>query len=245
MPDPASVRAAGQAGAEVCRPSCRIGPILKRCIRKRVVAGRHPDPSLIVDLAELEVPVPDCEPLSVEDRFQIYEQMNLHQIIIDTGWGREQAQAYVGLYWPEGKFTVIDLRHQTFEGHDALKQMYDYGHSVFPLDKWSHDMGPFRIEGGGGRATVHWRWVVKWRREIQGTVSTGTYDDVFEKRDGIWKCLERTRRSTRTGLLRRFNPMSTGRTSCSAPRDRPACLEVQRMAVLATGAGSDRGETAP
>lgn len=134
----------------------------------------------------------DVQPLSVEDRFAIYEQMNLHQIIIDTGWGRAQADAYVDLYWPEGKFNVIDLRRTTFAGAAELKRMYDYGHSVFPLDKWSHDMGPFRIEGGGDRATVHWRWVVKWRREIQGTVSTGTYDDVFERRGSVWKCLERT-----------------------------------------------------
>ena len=130
--------------------------------------------------------------LSVEDRFAIFEQMNLHQVAIDSGWGREQAAAYVDLYWDGGKFTVIDLRHQTFEGADELKKMYDYAHSVFPMDKWSHDLGPFRVEGGGNRAVAHWRWVVKWRREIQGTVSTGTYDDSWEKRDGVWKCVERT-----------------------------------------------------
>ena len=130
--------------------------------------------------------------LSVQDRFEIYEQMNLHQITIDTGWGRTQASAYVDLYWPEGQFKVIDLRRQTFAGAEGLKQMYDYAHSVFPIEKWSHDMGPFQIKGSGDRATVHWRWLVRWRKEIQGTVSTGTYDDVFEKRDGVWKCLERT-----------------------------------------------------
>ena len=130
--------------------------------------------------------------LTLEDRFTIFEQMNRHQQAIDAGWGREQAEAYCDLYWPEGKFTVIDLRHQTFEGAKGLKEMYDYAHSVFPIEKWSHDMGPFSIEGSGNRATAHWRWVVKWRQEIQGTVSTGTYDDVWEKRDGVWKVLERT-----------------------------------------------------
>ncbi len=135
--------------------------------------------------------MPDTQQLSVEDRFAIFEQMNLHQQSIDAGWGREQAAAYVDLYWPGGKMIVRDIRDVTFEGADGLKRMYDYAHSVFPIEKWSHDMGPFRIEGSGSRATARWRWAVKWRHEIQGTVSTGTYVDQWEKRDGIWKCLER------------------------------------------------------
>lgn len=85
--------------------------------------------------------------LSLEDRFIIFEQMNLHQQRIDAGWGRDQADAYVDLYWPEGKFTVIDLRHQTFEGVEGLKQMYDFAHSVFPIEKWSHDMGALPDRG--------------------------------------------------------------------------------------------------
>lgn len=91
----------------------------------------------------------DTQTLPVEDKFAIYEQMNLHQVTIDTVWGREQADAYVDLYWPEGKFTVIDLRHQTFASPEELKKMYDYGYSVFPIQKWSHDwsgpLAPGRI----------------------------------------------------------------------------------------------------
>lgn len=150
--------------------------------------------------------MPDGQILTLEDRWTVFEQMNLHQVSIDAGWGREQADAYVDLYWPEGRFTVIDLRHQTFEGPKGLKQMYDYAHSVFPIQKWSHDMGPFRMAGGGGRATVHWRWVVRWRSEIQGLVSTGTYDDVFEKRDGVWKCLERTSTIDQNWPAQTFQP---------------------------------------
>ncbi len=148
----------------------------------------------------------DAQPLSTEDKFAIFEQMNLHQVSIDTGWGREQADAYVDLYWPEGKFNVIDLRHQTFAGPEELKKMYDYGHSVFPIEKWSHDMGPFKITGSGDRATVHWRWAVKWRHEVQGTISTGSYDDVFEKRDGVWKCLERTSTIDQNWPAQAFQP---------------------------------------
>lgn len=130
--------------------------------------------------------------LTTTDRFDIFEQMNMHQRIIDKGWGREQADLYSALYWPEGEFHINDLRTSTYAGHDGLKQMFDYAHSVFPMDKWSHSMGVFEMSGSGDKAHVHWRWVVSWKDEQVGTVSTGTYDDVFERRDGVWKCLERT-----------------------------------------------------
>ena len=132
------------------------------------------------------------ETLSFQDRFEIFELMNRHQQCIDGDASRASAMAYVDLYWPEGKMTVNDIRHVTFEGPEGLKRMYDYAHSVFPLHKWSHDMGPFSIEGSGNQARARWRWVVKWRHEVQGTVSTGIYNDVWEKRGGVWKCLERT-----------------------------------------------------
>jgi hypothetical protein len=84
------------------------------------------------------------------------------------------------------------LRQITFEGPEGLKQLYDYAHSVFPLHKWRHSLGTFVIEGAGDEATVVWRWVVSWKDERQGTVSTGTYTDRFQRRGGRWKCLERT-----------------------------------------------------
>ena len=126
------------------------------------------------------------------DRFTIFEQMSLHQRVIDKGWGLAQAELYNSLYWPEGKFNINDLRTTTYDGHDGMKQMFDYAHSVFPMNEWSHSMGAFEIDGVGGRAEVHWRWVVSWKAGQVGTVSTGTYDDVFERREGVWKCLERT-----------------------------------------------------
>jgi hypothetical protein len=79
----------------------------------------------------------------------------------------------------------------TFEGPQGLKQLYDYAHSVFPLQKWSHSLGPFVIEGTGNEAIVEWRWIVSWRAEKEGVVSTGIYNDRFQKRDGQWKCIER------------------------------------------------------
>ena len=132
--------------------------------------------------------------ISEIDRFAIFEQLNLHQRIIDKGWGREKVALYQGLYWPEANFNVHDLRTVTFSGPEGMKDMFDFAHSVFPIDKWFHTMGPFEISGSGDRAEAHWRWIVSWREDEIGTVSTGTYDDVFERRDGVWKCIERTSR---------------------------------------------------
>ena len=129
--------------------------------------------------------------LSLLDRFEIFEQLNLHQRLIDTPWGKESVERYIELYWPEGQFVVNDLRHATFSGPAGLKQMFDYAHSVFPLDKWFHTMGPFQICGSGSTAAASWRWLVNWRQDGAGVVSTGTYQDNFEKRNGVWKCLER------------------------------------------------------
>jgi len=129
--------------------------------------------------------------LKSSDRFDIFEQLHLHQHCIDNDASLASVQKYLDLYWPEAKFTVHDLRLATFEGPEGLKQLYDYAHSVFPLHQWSHSVGSFRIEGGGDEATVEWRWIVSWKAEKEGVVSTGTYTDRFQKRDGRWKCLER------------------------------------------------------
>jgi hypothetical protein len=48
--------------------------------------------------------------LTVADRFTLFEQMNLHQRIIDKGWGRDSVELYDALYWPEARFNVFDLR---------------------------------------------------------------------------------------------------------------------------------------
>ncbi|MET9697295.1 NAD(P)-binding domain-containing protein [Streptomyces sp. NPDC006529] len=130
-------------------------------------------------------------PLTALDRFEIYEQLVRHQRAIDNDASRTSADAYTGLYWPEAAFTVNDLRTQTFTGPDGLKSLYDYAHSVFPLDKWFHDVGWFEIEGGGDTAVVSWRWLVHWKEGGQGVVSTGTYQDRFERRAGVWKVIER------------------------------------------------------
>jgi hypothetical protein len=128
------------------------------------------------------------------DRFEIFEQLNKHQRAIDNGPGTASVETYQALYWPEAKFHVFDLRETTFDGVDGMKQMFDFAHSVFPIEKWFHTMGPFEINGEGDVATAEWRWMVSWRETHVGTVSTGTYKDRFERRNGVWKCIERTSR---------------------------------------------------
>jgi SnoaL-like domain len=132
--------------------------------------------------------------LSTTDRFDIFEQLHLHQHYIDNDASLESAIKYTDLYWPDASFTVYDLRSQTFTGREGLKQLYDYAHSVFPLHQWSHSLGAFVITGHSDTANVQWRWLVNWKAEREGVVSTGTYDDRFEKRDGRWKCMERISR---------------------------------------------------
>ena len=144
--------------------------------------------------------------LTVADRFTLFEQMNRHQRIIDKGWGHESVELYNALYWPEAKFNVFDLREVTFSGCDGMKQMYDYAHSVFPMDKWYHSMGAFEIHGSGDHATAGWRWTVWWKADRSGIVSTGTYEDRFERRGGVWKCLERTSRADPNWPLDLFQP---------------------------------------
>ena len=129
--------------------------------------------------------------LSVIDRFTIFEQLHRHQHCIDNDGSRESARQYQDLYWPDATFTVHDIRDAEFIGPDGMKQLYDYAHSVFPLHKWRHSVGTFAIEGSGNDATVLWRWIVMWKAEHEGVVSTGTYVDHFQRREGIWKCLKR------------------------------------------------------
>lgn len=129
--------------------------------------------------------------LTFEDRFEIFEQINLHQRYIDNDASRESAAKYVSLYWEDATFTVNDVRQNQFNGADGMKQLYDYAHSVFPIHKMRHALGTFVIEGAGNQATVEWNWIVTWKAEKQGFVSTGTYSDKFQKRNGIWKCSSR------------------------------------------------------
>ena len=129
--------------------------------------------------------------ISATDRFEIFEQLNLHQRCIDNDASLESVARYQALYWPEATFTVHDLRSQTFTGPDGMKQLYDYAHSVFPLHKWSHSVGAFEIAGHDDEAVAGWKWIVSWKEDGAGTVSTGTYQDRFERRNGVWKCIER------------------------------------------------------
>lgn len=132
--------------------------------------------------------------LSTADRFEIFEQLHLHQRYIDNDASRASAELYGSLYWPEAKFTVIDIRQNEFVGPDGMKQLYDYAHSVFPMARMRHSLGTFVIQGAGDSASVEWNWIVTWREGGEGFLSTGTYYDKFEKRAGVWKCIERTSR---------------------------------------------------
>lgn len=48
------------------------------------------------------------------------------------------------------------------------------------------------VDGRWTDATAEWRWIVSWKVDQAGTVSAGTYNDRFQRRNGVWKCLQRT-----------------------------------------------------
>ncbi len=68
--------------------------------------------------------------------------------------------------------TVKDLRDVTFEGPAELKRMYDYAHSVFPIDKWRHDLGPFKIDRMGRKAN---RTLALERETAAGSPGNGVH----------------------------------------------------------------------
>ena len=152
-------------------------------------------PSILFTILSLLLsftPSPTKAAFSATDRFLIYEQLNLHQAYIDHDASRASALQYASLYWPEAIFTVDDLGNiKVFKGLDEIKSAYDFDHSVYPIYQWAHSFGPFVITEGDNddRANVEWRWRVDWKANTTGVVSTGRYEDVFERRNGTWKVL--------------------------------------------------------
>ena len=154
-----------------------------------------------------------AQTLSPMDRFSIYEQISLHQTYIDTELTCADAHAYADLYWPGASFRVIDPnRDSTVTGHCNIRSNFDYAHSVFPLYMWRHSVGAFKIDptdagpDGEARAKAFWKWRVDWKANTTGVVSTGTYHDLFEKRNEEWKVLSRTSRDDPNWPLYIFAP---------------------------------------
>ena len=79
---------------------------------------------------------------------------------------------------------------------------------------WRHSVGAWEINAaeansnGDQRASVYWKWRVDWKANTTGVVSTGTYNDVFEKRGDAWKVLKRTSRDDPNWPLYLFAPYS-------------------------------------
>lgn len=97
-------------------------------------------------------------------------------------------------------------------GDNQIRGNYDSAHSVFPLYQWRHSMGVFQIydapagPSGAVRAKAHWNWRVDWKANQTGVVSTGYYDDIFEKRNGEWKVLNRTSQDDPNWPIQTFWP---------------------------------------
>lgn len=145
-------------------------------------------------------PSPTSATISATDQLAILTQMNLHQSYIDNDASLAAAKLWLSLYWPEATFTntdgfgTVSRNGSGPTNNEGLKFFYDLDHSLFPLNQWYHTVGTWRFIdlGDDTRAGVHWRWRVDWKTNATGVVSTGTYDDVFEKRGEDWKVLNRT-----------------------------------------------------
>ena len=159
--------------------------------------------------------MPTNTPLSVQDRFEIFEQLNLHQRYIDNDASLESVRKYHSLYWPEAKFILHDVRHSSFEGPDGMKQLYDYAHSVFPLVQWKHSLGNFVIEGGGDEATVEWQWVVSWRAACKAPSPRARTTTAFSSATASGSARSAPATSIRTGRSRCFSRTSTRKRRAS------------------------------
>ena len=131
--------------------------------------------------------------------------------------------------------------------HLAIRSNFDYAHSVFPLYQWRHSVGAFQISPSPPNTTTNsssspsssspsseppaaapppalqasalWKWRVDWKANTTGVVSTGTYEDVFEKRGEEWKVLRRVSRDDPNWPLYVFAPYADNaeglyRSSC-------------------------------
>ena len=85
-------------------------------------------------------------------------------------------------------------------------------------------MGAFQImpsnaSGSSLKASAFWKWRVDWKANTTGVVSTGTYEDVLEKRGEEWKVLSRVSRDDPNWPLYIFAPYTANfealyRSSC-------------------------------
>ena len=103
--------------------------------------------------------------------------------------------------------------------HREIRGNYDYAHSVFPLYQWRHSVGAFQITPHKNasspylQASTFWKWRVDWKANTTGVVSTGTYNDVFEKRGDEWKVLTRVSRDDPNWPLYIFAPYADNAAS--------------------------------
>jgi hypothetical protein len=53
-------------------------------------------------------PSAQSQELTTADRFEIFSEMNKHQVYIDNNGSYDNAKLYANLYWPDGSFRVVD-----------------------------------------------------------------------------------------------------------------------------------------
>ena len=124
-----------------------------------------------------------------EDRVEITEVLNRHQIYIDLA----DADGYAGLYAPDGSY---ESPFGSASGHSDIAEMFrGLMASGFTTNK-RHFTGPSMIEIQQNRATaLSYFWVADYVADHAGehpaVFATGTYKDELQKVDGAWKITRR------------------------------------------------------
>jgi hypothetical protein len=119
------------------------------------------------------------------DRIAINELLNRHQIYIDLG----DADGYAGLYAADGAY---QSPFASATGRmDIVKMFREVKASGFTTNK-RHFNGPAMVDVEGDRATAlsYW-WVVDYASKPPTVFATGTYRDVLQRVDGVWRIARR------------------------------------------------------
>ena len=122
---------------------------------------------------------------NANDRLEITELLNRHQIYIDL----KDADGYAGLYAPDGSY---ESPFASATGRTDIAAMFRrVGASGFTTNK-RHFTGQSMIDVEQDRATVlsYW-WVADYAGEHPTVFATGTYKDELKRVDGAWKIARR------------------------------------------------------
>lgn len=124
----------------------------------------------------------------IDEKLEIIELLNRHQIYIDL----KDAERYADIYAPDGRYESAFASAQGTSELAAMSRKLEA--SGFTENK-RHLNGPMMIDIDGNSATAfsYW-WVADYTAEQPTVFATGTYRDELRKIDGQWKIVHRVQK---------------------------------------------------